>query len=127
MIEPRRIDSTVEPKVFENLGNGKWYYNFDIKSEEVPSIEGDKTEIRYDYIQIKLSEKPSYKKCVELIVREFITQSQEFDLINSFNRVQLMSGLEDESIDKITSQYKEYLELVDTIKKKIKEDIKKLP
>ncbi len=69
MLEPKRIDSNIAPAITENLGNGNWYYNYDIKSEkvELPLQEGEtvpKEEIRYNYIQIKLSEKPEYKKCV---------------------------------------------------------------
>ena len=79
MLEPKRIYSNIAPTITENLGNGNWYYNYDIKSEKVELLlqEGEtvpKEEIRYNYIQIKLSEKPEYKKCVELLIREFITQ-----------------------------------------------------
>lgn len=106
-----------------DLGNGNWYYNYDIKSEvvEVPRM-GDEeetmTETRWNYIQIKLSSKPEYKKCVETLIREYITQSQEFDLINSANRVLLNIGTE----KMVPSKYLEYLDLVDEIKAKVKED-----
>ena len=32
---PRRITTNIKPNVIEDLGNGKWYYNYDIKSEIV--------------------------------------------------------------------------------------------
>ena len=67
MLEPRRINSNIAPTTTENLGNGNWYYNYDIKSEkvELPLQEGEtvpKEVIIYNYIQIKLSGKPEYKK-----------------------------------------------------------------
>ena len=63
--------------------------------------------------------KPTYKKCVELIIREYVTQSQEFDLINSANKA-LMQKL-DSSTD--LTKYQEYLNLVEEIKTKIANDL----
>ena len=126
MLEPRRINSNIAPTTTENLGNGNWYYNYDIKSEkiELPLEEGEivpREEIRYNYIQIKLSGKPEYKKCVELIIREFITQTQEFDLINSANKAILSGTKSSEDITK----YREYLDKVEEIKEKVAKDLSK--
>lgn len=126
MLEPKRIDSNVVPSVIENLGNGNWYYNYDIKSEKVklPLQEGEtvpQEEIRYNYIQIKLSEKPEYKKCVELLIREFITQTQEFDLINSANKAILSGAKSSEDVTK----YREYLDKVEEIKEQVEKDLGK--
>lgn len=123
MLEPKRIYSNIAPTITENLGNGNWYYNYDIKSEKVElPLQGGETvpkeEIRYNYIQIKLSEKPEYKKCVELLIREFITQTQEFDLINSANKAILANDLTNQDIVK----YKEYLTKIEEIKNNIKKD-----
>ena len=99
---PQRITTNINPNIIEDLGNGKWYYNYDINSEivQVPEnrmgIDNENSnlmveETQYNFIQIKMYGKPTYKKCVELIIREYITQSQEFDLINSANK-SLMAG-----------------------------------
>lgn len=126
MLEPIRIYSNIIPTTIENLGNGNWYYNYDIKSEKIklPLQEGEtvpKEEIIYNYIQIKLSEKPKYKKCVELLIRKFITQTQEFDLINSANKAILSGAKSSEDITK----YREYLDKVEEIKEKVKKDLGK--
>lgn len=126
MLEPRRINSNIAPTITENLGNGNWYYNYDIKSEKIklPLQENEtvpKEEIRYNYIQIKLSDKPEYKKCVELLIREFITQTQEFDLINSANKAILSGAKSNEDITK----YREYLDKVEEIKEKVAKDLGK--
>lgn len=126
MLEPRRLYSNIVPAITENLGNGNWYYNYDIKSEkvELPIQEGEtvpKEEIRYNYIQIKLSEKPKYKECVELLIRRFITQTQEFDLINSANKAILSGAKSSEDITK----YREYLDKVEEIKKQVEKDLGK--
>lgn len=123
MLEPKRVESNVTPQKFVNLGNGNWYYNYDIKSEvvSVPRMGNEEetiTETRWNYIQIKLGSKPKYKKCVETLIREYITQSQEFDLINTSNRVLLNVGTE----KMVPSEYLEYLDLVDEIKAKVRAD-----
>lgn len=126
MLEPKRITSHIVPTITENLGNGNWYYNYDIKSEkvELPLQEGEtvpKEEIIYNYVQIKLSEKPKYKKCVELLIRKFVTQTQEFDLINSANK-DILSGVK--SSENIT-RYKDYLNKIEEIKEKVAKDLGK--
>lgn len=126
MLEPRRIESNVAPKVFEDLGNGNWYYNYDIKSEEVtiaPVGENDteRVETRYNYIQVKMASRPDYKRCVELIIREHLTQSQEFDLINSYNRAAL-NLLSDKEVEKVSTEYLDYLQKVTEIKSNVKKD-----
>lgn len=125
MLEPRRNNTNVVPTVTEDLGNGNWYYNYDIKSEVVevhdPMHEEPVEETRYNYIQVRMSGKPEYKKCVELIIREFITQSQEFDLINSANKAILAGDTENEDIVK----YQEYLAKVEEIKNNVAKDLGK--
>ena len=123
MLEPRRITSIITPSSMEDLGNGNWYYNYDIQSEEVERLsfednESSTTETEYNYIQIKLPNRPTYKECVESIIREFITQSQEFDLINSANKSILAGDTNSDAIVK----YQEYLTKVEEIKEKIKQD-----
>lgn len=126
MLEPKRIESTVVPQKFVNLGNGNWYYNYDIQSRtvEVPSMEEGKpsvTEVRYNYIQVKMAGKPDYKRCVELIIREHITQSQEFDLINSFNKASY-NLLSEVDAQEEANKYLDYLSKLKEIKSKIKAD-----
>lgn len=126
MNSPNRISSIGKPEVFENLGNGKWYYNYDIKSEQHTYFSMERgnievTETVYNYIQIKMAGRPTYKRCVELMIREYLTQSQEFDLINSYNRATLNLLSEDET-EKVTEDYFNYLQLVSEIKSKVKKD-----
>lgn len=126
MLEPRRIESNVAPQVIENLGNGNFYYNYDIKSEVVTVApmgdnETETEETRYNYIQVKMAGQPDYKKCVELVIREFITQSQEFDLINSYNRAAFNMLSEDET-EKAGEDYIAYLSKVAEIKAKVRQD-----
>lgn len=129
---PQRITTNINPNIIEDLGNGNWYYNYDIKSQVVQVPENRMgtdnensnlmvEETQYNFIQIKMYGKPTYKKCVELIIREYITQSQEFDLINSANKSLMAGNTRSEDLTK----YQEYLDLVDEIKTKVANDLGK--
>lgn len=123
MINPTMIESSIAPHKFVDLGNGNWYYNYDIKSKvvEVPSRDDEEsitTETRWSYIQIKLHSMPDYKRCVEAVIREHVTQSQEFDLINTANKMIINAG----TARAVPLEYLEYLDLVDEIKTKVKQD-----
>lgn len=122
MIESKRIQSDVKPDSFQKLGNGTYYYNYDIVSEEVMVEDVDTKELvsetRYSFIQVYLQGQPDYKTCVKAIIRSYVDQDEEFDLINSSNRVTLKLSDENSDYDK----YLEYLALLDTIKQNVKRD-----
>lgn len=125
MLEPNRIQMNVYPQTIQKLGNGTYYYNYDIKEveAEVMDYEGDtKLELQYNFIQVLLSGQPNYKDCVKAIIRSFLTVDEEFDLINSYN-----SYTENPTGDSTALfEYKEYLSKAKEIKAKVKEDFAKL-
>lgn len=76
MLEPRRIESNITPQKFEDLGNGNWYYNYDIQSKvvEVPKMDGSEElvpETRWDYVQVRISGKPTFSKCYTAILKQY--------------------------------------------------------
>lgn len=99
------------PSKFINLGTGYWYYNYDIKKEE----QG------YSYIQARISGTPTYSECVKQVIRLYLSQEEEFDIINSANTYVL--GMTDDK--SVITQYISYLELVQQIKEYIKKDFKR--
>lgn len=123
MFTAKRIESTIEPQKFESLNNGTWYYNYDIKSEEVQVPEemgGEEltTKTIYNYVQVRISGKPTYDKCVKALIRAHVDTNEELDLINSYNAYQL---------DVTTSdpEYEAYLELLKTVKQNVRKDFNK--
>lgn len=129
MWNPRKTYSYEPPMKLKLVGNRTWYYNYSITSKlsqlsvgsgEDKMIDGT----LYEYIQVTIEGEPDYKKCVEAVIREYLTQSQEFDLINDYNRVLLGIITDEDEKEEITSKYKEYLGIVDEIKNKVKEDFK---
>ena len=125
MLQATRIETNVEPKVVEYLGDGSYYYNYDIKAKVVTinPIDGEGEpveETRWDFVQVHLFGKAEYSACVKAVIRAFVDQDAEFDLINSANRVTL--GITDASSN--TEDYVQYLNLVDEIKANVKRDLK---
>lgn len=122
MLEPKRVEMNVQPNSIEKLGNGTYYYNYDITSKEVDvtDIETEKVtqETRWTYIQVHLHGQPDYKECIRAIIRQYVDQDEEFDLINSSNSIAL--GLSDNQTDR--QKYLDYLTLVGEIKTKVRAD-----
>lgn len=122
MLELKRVEMNVQPNSIEKLGNGTYYYNYDITSKEVdvtdPETEEVTQETRWTYIQVHLHGQPDHKECIKAIIRQYVDQDEEFDLINSSNSIVL--GLSDNQIDR--QKYLDYLTLVGKIKTKVRAD-----
>ena len=122
MLEPKRIEMNVQPNSIEKLGNGTYYYNYDIKSKVVdvtdPETEDVTQETRWTYVQVRLHGQPDHKECIKAIIRQYVDQDEEFDLINSSNSIVL--GLSDNQTDR--QKYLDYLTLVGEIKTKVRTD-----
>lgn len=122
MLEPKRVEMNVQPNSIEKLGNGTYYYNYDITSKEVdvtdPETEEVTQETRWTYIQVHLHGQPDHKECIKAIIRQYVDQDEEFDLINSSNSIVL--GLSDNQTDR--QKYLDYLTLVEEIKTKVRAD-----
>lgn len=115
----------VYPQTIQKLGNGTYYYNYDIKEISVEVLDLDNTikeKTYYSFIQVLLNGRPNYKDCVKAIVRRFLTVDEEFDLINSYNSYS--ENLTSDS--EVVNEYKEYLNVLKQIKAKVKEDFAKL-
>lgn len=122
MLEPRRVSMNAQPEKIQQLGNGTYYYNYNIQSKQVQvnDIETEELheETRWDYIQVHLRGVPDYKKCIEAIIRAYITLEEELAIINKYSSYQL-GVIQDSSA---TSKYYEYVRLVATIKTNVKKD-----
>lgn len=122
MLEPKRIEMNVQPNSIEKLGNGTYYYNYDIKSKVVdvtdPETEDVTQETRWTYVQVHLRGVPEYTACIQAVIREYTSTEEELALINKYSAYQ-MGIIADSSI---CSEYQEYCGLVATIKANVKKD-----
>lgn len=96
------------PQIIQELGNGKYLYNFNIIEHE------DGT---YSYITVKVDGKPEYKNCVKAVIRYYIDECKEFSLINEYNYAVLTGNPED------ATEYREYLNLIKFIKDTVRKDL----
>lgn len=121
---PQRIISNEIPDTIQKLGNGTYYYNYDIKEEkEMTAMYDDEGSLplnskMYSFIQVYIIGDPNYKECVKAIIRQYVDEDEEFDLINDYNRSMLNLGGN-------TDKYIEYLKLVESIKIKVRSDYDK--
>lgn len=122
MLEPNRIQMDVQPQTIQKLGNGTYYYNYDIKEIEVISdseLEEQKKTL-YSFIQVLLAGQPDYKKCIQAVIRQYLSSEDELSLINKYNKY--LIGLS-EDLDTY-NDYLEYVNLVSEIQTKVKLDFK---
>ena len=116
-----RINSGIQPNLIEYLGDGTFYYNYDIQVISKVIIDIDNNEptdyTEYSYIQVREFGVPGYKVLVKDVIRKFISIDEEFDIINSYNKSMLLN----EQVN--TGDYTNYLELMQTIKNKVKQDL----
>lgn len=114
------INSNLPLQKIQRLGNNTYYYNY-ITEVTQTITEDNKAVPVYKYIQVHLSGQPNYKQIVQAVLREYINQNEEFDLINSYNSYQ--NNLTTD--DTVVSKYVDYLKLVQEIKTNIKKDLGK--
>lgn len=115
----RKVQSQEYPKIFIDLNNSRYYYNYNIVEKEIVTLRNSDTkEHVYEYTPILIEDVPTQKNCIKAVIREYITPEEEFDLINSYNRNILLG---EESIED-TEKYKEYLTLLQEIKSRVKND-----
>ena len=117
-MDVERIKTNIKPNKVESLGNGIWYYNYDIKESIEPGLEGQ-DQTMYDFIQVRISGQPDYNKCTQAVIRAYVNSDSEFDLMNSFNAYQL--GITDSAGE----DYEKYLQLLQEIKEKVGKDFNK--
>lgn len=115
-----KINANEIPPVIQKLGNNSYYYNYNPLPYQV--LDQDDNEVTmYEFIQVYLQGQPDYKEIVQAVLRQYISQNEEFDLINSYNSYQ-NKLTNDESV---VTKYLDYLRLVQEIKANVKKDFNK--
>ena len=111
------VSSNIKPRAIEQLGNNTYYYNYNITIEQKINENGEQETV-YNFIQVHLTGIPDYKDCIRNIIREYVSQEEEFDLINSYNKVQITGEKNSEDMKK----YTDYISLLNEIKTNVKKD-----
>lgn len=117
MTTPSRITSIEKPETIIKLGNNSYYFNYDIQPTTLQVVENEvsKNVDGYSYVQVHIQGQPNYKDCVKNVIRAYVSQEEEFDLINSHNSSAM--GITEDS--QAEDEYTQYLQLLQTIKSNI--------
>jgi hypothetical protein len=118
MLTFNKANSDKRPEQIEALGNGTYYYNYNIEEVTKTDEFTNEEHTSYEYNYILIAGEPTYANCVKAAIREYIDESKEFDLINSYNAY-LLNGTDEEA----KSKYMDYLSTVQEIKSFIKTDL----
>lgn len=121
-MEINTIKTELKPNAIERLGNEYYYYNYNIIEYNTTKLNEETQEeeqvIMYEYMQIRLHGTPNYNDCAKSVIRSYISENDEFALINDYNAVQL--GIKEDN--GIVDEYKNYLNTVISIKEKVHKD-----
>jgi len=111
-----KSNSDTRPPVLHDLGDGSWYYNYNIV-EGTKMIEG-KERTSFDYYTVHFEGKPDYDSLVKIVIGEYFTPSEEVALINKYIASTMkVSNPEDKK------QYENYINRVAELKAMVKNDL----
>jgi hypothetical protein len=118
-----KSNSDVRPPIFQDLGDGSWHYNFNIK--EVPAVKSNMREesgeekIAFEYDTVLIWGKPTYEALVPLVIAEQYSPSKETSLINKYNAyvLKLSTNQQDKN------DYQAYLAWTFEVKEMVKNDL----
>ena len=121
-----RTNSNERPPKVINLGNGRFHYNFNITEGTRTEIGPDGEEISrpdFNCETVEIAGTPDYKKAVEARIRAKYSESEEFDLINSYNAAAL--GIDPDVDGEAVGKYTAYLRDLAEIKAEVAQDFEK--
>lgn len=112
-----KSNSLTRPPVFEALGNGAYYYNYNIVENQITDENGE-VQTSFDYDQVKVWGTPTKKEVIKAVIADRWDITQEIDLANDNKRFEL--GLSDDVA--LQGNYVQYLNEIDAIKQMVESD-----
>ena len=118
-----KSNSDDKPNVFQNLGNGSWFYNYNFKEIDQPKEVGQEdvpAKKAWECDSVLLWDIPNIKDTTKAVIASIWDVTQEIDLANDNKRFEL--GI---SKDKsLQDNYIAYLNKVEEIKQMVDSDFK---
>lgn len=109
--------SNDRPAVFQDLGDGSFYYNFNI--QEIDRTEEDgSTQKTFECETVHIWGEPTKDKCTRAVIRDRRDETEEFNLINRYNAYKL--GLSTNQADE--NNYLDYLAEIAELKNMVDRD-----
>lgn len=118
-----KSSSDIRPAIIEPLGNGAYYYNYNVVERKETDPETGEEKTVYDYDQVKVWDKPTYEKLVKAVIREEIDETKEFSYVNDYNAAVLGIISDEAKKAEAVKSYKEYLQFVVDVKAMVKRDL----
>lgn len=118
-----KSSSDIRPAIIEPLGNGAYYYNYNVVERKETVHETGEEKTVYDYDQVKVWDKPTYEKLVKAVIREEIDETKEFSYVNDYNAAVLGIISDEAKKAEAVKSYKEYLQFVVDVKAMVKRDL----
>ena len=110
-----KSNSTNLPSTLEQIGKGKWHYNYHI--EEVEATEERAASFDYDCVEILGT--PTYDKCVTAVIRASYPADAEMALVNKYNAYQ--QGISDDA--SVVEEYAGFLQFGAEAKAMVRKDL----
>lgn len=118
-----KSSSDIRPAIIEPLGNGAYYYNYNVVERKETDPETGEEKTVYDYDQVKVWDKPTYEKLVKTVIRDEIDETKEFSYVNDYNAAVLGIISDEAKKAEAVKSYKEYLQFVVDVKAMVKRDL----
>ena len=118
-----KSNSDIRPATIQPLGNGAYYYNFNVQERIVTDPDTGEEKTVYDFDTVKVWDKPTYEKLVKAVIREEIDETKEFSFVNDYNAAVMGLLIEKEAIEAVKTAYREYLQFVINVKAMVKADL----
>jgi hypothetical protein len=116
-----KSNSNDRPAIIQNLGNGAYYYNFNITQKTETDEDGNER-TTYDYDTVKVWGNPTQAALVKAVIREDLDETAEFELVNEYNAANI-GLLVDAEAEAAKERYSAYLRRVQEIKVNVKADL----
>lgn len=100
------------PSVFEKDNDGSYLYRFNIEPEMgMNEDETEETQVGWQCYEIRIWEKPTKHILKKAIIRSFLDETEEFNLVNSYNKHVLEIKVDLDAVE----NYKDYLTFTEDV------------
>lgn len=111
--------SDIRPEPFQKVGDGSYFYNYDIKEVQIQEEPEAPVKTAYEYQTVRIYSYPTREKVTQAVLRDHVSESEEFNLINRYNSFQI--GISEDIADR--DNYEAYLLEIRRLKEMIQIDI----
>jgi hypothetical protein len=107
-----KSNSNVRPPVFQDLGDGSWYYNYNIQEVEVQmGTENGTPRPAFEYDTVHVWGRPTKALLKREIIRSKVDESAELAIVNAYSKHVLQVKVDEEAVE----NYKRFLQFTEDL------------